>query len=139
MERTKFTPNLVIDASGSVLGRVASFAAKQSLFGKTVAVINCNDALVTGNRSSIVDEFSESRKRGGSSRASPHYPGSPERIMKRLVRGMLPYKQGRGLDAFKRVRCFNAIPNEFASIKAVKIEHKLPMKAIKLSDLSKVI
>lgn len=132
-------PNIVIDASNTALGRVASFAAKQAILGKKVAIVNCKEAIVTGNRRSIISEFNEARRRGGSSLNGPHYPKSPERIMKRLLRGMLPYKQARGLEAWKRVMCYNTVPKELESEKKVQISQKTILKSIKLWDLSNQI
>jgi large subunit ribosomal protein L13 len=34
--------------------------------------------------------------------------------MKRTIRGMLPYKRPRGVDAMRRVRCYVGVPAEFA-------------------------
>ncbi len=33
--------------------------------------------------------------------------------MKRTIRGMLPYKRPRGVDAMKRIRCYVGVPVEF--------------------------
>ena len=37
---------LVIDGEDGVLGRIASFAAKQALLGKEIKIVNCNKLLV---------------------------------------------------------------------------------------------
>jgi large subunit ribosomal protein L13 len=34
--------------------------------------------------------------------------------MKRTIRGMLPYKRERGIEAFKRVKVYVGVPREFA-------------------------
>ena len=36
--------------------------------------------------------------------------------MKRTIRGMLPYKRPRGIDAFKRIKCYVGVPVEFAGV-----------------------
>lgn len=128
---------IVVDAEDGMLGRVASYVAKQALFGKEVAVVNCEKAVVTGNRRTVIGEFIISRRRGGSSRKGPRYPKSSERIMKRTIRGMLPYKQGRGDAAFKRIKCYNSIPNEFVDVKKITMKREIIVKAIKLSEISK--
>src|SRR5690349_5223962 len=92
---------IVVDVTDAILGRVASFIAKQALLGKKVIVVNCDNALVSGQRRMIINEYHISRVRGGTSLNGPHFPKHPERLMKRTVRGMLSYTQQRGLDALK--------------------------------------
>jgi large subunit ribosomal protein L13 len=118
--KDKFEPTLIIDATDAVLGRLASVAAKQSLMGKTVAIVNCNAAVITGRRQSIIKEYYEKRSRGGASQKGPFYPKEPYRIVKRTIRGMLSYKQGRGLAALKRIRCFNDTPKEYEETAKMK-------------------
>ena len=128
---------IVIDASEGVLGRVASFAAKQSLLGKKVTIVNCEKALVTGRRKNILEEYKIARRRGGSSRKGPKFPKSSERIMKRTIRGMLSYKEGRGSEAFKRIMCYDAIPEEFANTKKINLKKELNAKSLELKEVSR--
>ena len=128
---------IVIDASEGVLGRVASFAAKQSLLGKKVTIVNCEKALVTGRRKNILEEYKIARRRGGSSRKGPKFPKSSERIMKRTIRGMLQYKEGRGAAAFKRIMCYDAIPEEFANTKKINLKKELNAKSLELKEVSR--
>ena len=110
---------IVIDATNAVLGRLASYAAKQALLGHEIIIVNCDKAIVTGKHSTIIREYHISRSRGGSSLNGPHFPKTPERILKRTIRGMLSYKQGRGLAAFKRIICYNLVPTEYESTKKI--------------------
>ena len=129
---------LVIDASKGVLGRVASYAAKQALLGKDVTIVNCSNLLITGERRMIINEYKTMVYRGGHSLNGPfHIKRNPERIMKRTIRGMLSYKQGRGDAAFKRIMCHNDIPAEFANEKMVKFEKTHKGRGIALKELVK--
>lgn len=133
---------IVIDASNAVLGRLASYVAKQSLLGNKVVVVNCNGAVITGRRAGIINDYTEARTRGGSSQKGPNFPKEAFRIVKRTVRGMLSYKQGRGNDALKRVICYNDIPKEFESDKKTIAEISATekrVKSLKLEELSKII
>lgn len=131
--------NLVIDATNGAVGRIASFAAKQALLGKEIVIVNCNEALITGQKADIIEKYKQARARGGTALRGPNFPRSPERIMKRTVRGMLPYKKGKGLEALKRVICYNSIPKEFENSKKESLIRDLRTKAIKLSELSRII
>ncbi len=113
------TEKIVIDATNAVLGRLASYAAKQSLLGHEVIIVNCGKAIVTGRHKTIIREYHEARTRGGSSLNGPHFPKTPERILKRTIRGMLSYKQGRGLAALKRIICYSGTPSEYESSKKI--------------------
>lgn len=127
---------IIIDASGAVLGRVASFSAKQALLGKKVIILNCNNILLTGRRRMIIEEYSEARRRGGKSLNGPHFPKNPERVMKRTIRGMLSYTQQRGLSALKRVTCFNSAPAEYASSSKLSLARKTKARTISLNELN---
>ena len=130
-EKTK----VVIDAKNSILGRLASFAAKESLKGFDVVVINSDLALVSGARRDIIESYQTKRKRGGTAQKGPYFPSDPFRIVKRTIRGMLPYKQGRGLAALKRVFCYDGIPAEFQSVKAKTLVHTTKAKTMTLKEL----
>lgn len=128
---------IVIDANEGVLGRVASFAAKQSLLGKKVVVVNCEKALVSGRRANILEEYKITRRRGSSTRMGPKFPKSSERIMKRTIRGMLSYKEGRGREAFKRIMCYDSVPEKFAGAEKINLKKELNVKALELKEVSK--
>ncbi|MDP3881821.1 MAG: 50S ribosomal protein L13 [Nanoarchaeota archaeon] len=136
-EETKI--EIVIDAQGGILGRIASYAAKQALLGKKVVIVNCEQALIAGRKQNIVEEYQKIRRRGGSSLKGPFFPKDPERVMKRTVRGMLSYTQQRGLDAFKRVMCYNQVPKEYEANKKITFVRDLKTKTISLAELEKVI
>ncbi len=128
---------IIIDASEGILGRIASYAAKQALLGKRVIIVNCNNALITGKKKLILEEYKQARARGGSSLKGPHFPKQAEKIMKRTVRGMLSYKQERGRNALKRVICYNDYPNEYANKEKISLTKEIKVKAVKLSEISK--
>lgn len=111
----------VIDASGLIVGRVATFAAKQALLGDEVAIVNCKDAVLTGSVQSNLRAFKERRERGNPFKG-PFYPTSADRIMKRTVRGMLPYKTARGRSALSNVKCYVNLPKGFEKEKLESLD-----------------
>jgi len=130
---------LIIDATDAPLGRLASYAAKQALLGKNIVILNCESSIISGNKKSVIKEYTKARQRGGSSLKGPHFPKSPERIVKRTIRGMLSYKQGRGSSAFKRIICYNAMPIEYQSVNKLSLQKELKINKITLKELSKKI
>jgi large subunit ribosomal protein L13 len=102
----------IIDASGLLLGRMASIVAKRSLDGEEIAIVNAEKAIVSGSRARVLGHFDMKRKRG-SREGGPFYPRRPDHIVKRTIRGMLPYKRERGIAAFKNIKVYVGVPQEF--------------------------
>ena len=130
---------IVIDATEGVVGRVASYAAKQALRGKEVIIVNCKHAVLTGRKRSVIEEYQAARLRGGSSMKGPFYPKQPQRVMKRTIKGMVPYKQHRGNTALDNVMCYDALPAEYEKADKISLARPLKVKAIKLFELSREI
>jgi large subunit ribosomal protein L13 len=126
---------IVIDATGAALGRLASYAAKQALLGKSVVIINCNNAIIIGRTADIVGSYKQKAQRGKGTQKGPYFPRTPERIVKRTARGMLEYTQQRGWDAFRRIICHNETPKEFEAAKKITLAKEVKAKSIKLNNL----
>ena len=103
---------MIIDANELILGRIATKAAKAALLGEKVDIVNCANAVITGNKAQILAKYKQSRNRGTHS-TGPFIPRMPDRFVKRAIRGMLPYKQPKGRDAYKRIICHAGVPEEF--------------------------
>ncbi len=132
---------VVLDASGQILGRLSSVVAKRLLQGDEVIVVNAEKAVVTGPRDSILLQYRQ-RRRTGSQRKGPYYPKRPDRILRRTVRGMLPYQRTRGREALKRLRVYVGIPVELGSQEAERLEAGIEGKTttyITLEELSKLL
>ena len=108
MSLAEFEADVVVDARDCILGRVASEVAQRALDGDRVAVVNAERAVITGNESDTMATFRK-RVEVGSDRG-PYYPKRPDRIFKRSIRGMLPYKKTRGREALENVRVYVGNP-----------------------------
>ncbi len=111
--------DLVINAEGKILGRISSFAAKELLKGKRVAIVNAEKAIITGNPQTILRKYRTRRAIQStiSPRKSPIQPRTPDRIVWKTVKGMLPMKKAKGREAIKRLKVFIEIPNELSRMK----------------------
>ena len=103
---------MIIDAKDMIVGRLATFVAKKALMGEEVTIVNSEKAVITGNPKEILEEYKKKRSRGAAL-IGPYFPKGSERILKRIIRGMLPYKQPRGREALDRVKCYIGVPKEF--------------------------
>jgi large subunit ribosomal protein L13 len=128
----------IIDGKNTVLGRLASYVAKEAIKGEEIVVLNCNEVIITGNRKNIEDEFQVRRSRVGHSQKGPKHHKVSEKIVKRTIRGMIPdHRQGRGKEIIKKIKCYNNIPKEFQDKEAMKLETKKKSKFITVKEVAK--
>ena len=131
----------VIDASGCIMGRLASHAAKSLLNGDEIHIINAEEAVISGNKDSVIGEYVEKRQLNHP-RKGPFYPRMPHLMLKRAVRGMIPYQKPRGREAFKRLRVDIGKPASIINEKIVTVD-KAQMndntKYVSLGDVSKIL
>ncbi len=99
----------VVDASGQIIGRLASGLAKRLLYGEEITIVNAEKALITGSKAWLTAEFRH-RRDVGSQRRGPYYPKRADRILHRAIRGMIPYQEPRGRAAMKRLRVYVDVP-----------------------------
>ncbi len=128
----------IIDADNAVLGRLASIVAKRLLKGEEIIIVNAEKSVIIGNKSFIIQKY-QKRREIGSVRKGPYYPKMPDRILSRTVRGMLPVKKPHGKEAYRRLKVYMGVPNEFKSKKFEVIEDAKNNKMegfITLKDLS---
>jgi len=111
----------VINGKNLLLGRMASLVAQRALRGETIAIVNVEQVVISGSRARVLGIYDLKRSRG-SREGGPFFPRRPDHIMKRTIRGMLPYKRSRGAEALKRVRCYVGIPVEFANREMESVE-----------------
>ena len=138
MSAATFEADLVVDARDCILGRVASQVAERALDGERIAVVNAERAVVTGREEDVTETFRARREQG--SDRGPMYPKRPDRILKRSVRGMLPYKRPRGREAFENVRVYLGDPYEGEQegelLEDASLDRLSTIKFVSLGELS---
>jgi large subunit ribosomal protein L13 len=135
MSVAEFEADVVVDARDCILGRVASQVAERALAGERVAVVNAERAVITGNEDDVMSVFRK-RVEVGSDRG-PYYPRRPDRILKRSIRGMLPYKKPRGREAFENVRVYVGNPYEVAEVlEGTSLDRLSNIKFLTLGEVS---
>lgn len=110
---------MIIDAKDLLLGRLSTLAAKKALEGEAVNIVNCEKAIISGDKKKILKKHKQKFDRGTHT-TGPFIPKIPERFVKRSIRGMLPYKKPRGREAFERIKCFHGLPEKFEKEKLEK-------------------
>lgn len=128
----------IIDGKNAVLGRLASYAAKEALRGEDIIIVNCEQIIITGNKRNIKENFETKRSRVGSSQKGPKLSKISEKIVKRTIRGMLPdHRKGRGKEAFKKIKCYVGVPKEFEGAKKIIAGKEKRSKFIQIKEISK--
>ncbi|MBR9678427.1 MAG: 50S ribosomal protein L13 [Nanoarchaeota archaeon] len=102
---------IIINAEDTVLGRLASYAAKQAREGNQIRIINAEKAIITGSKENIREKYKIRRERGDVYKG-PFFPRTVIGLVKRSVRGMLPYKKDAGRKALSRVKVYKGFPGE---------------------------
>jgi len=109
--QTVRNPVTLINADGLILGRMASEVAKKLLNGEKVIIVNAEKAIISGKKNSKVAEAKEFLEVGAPMRGPFHYR-RPDRIVRKTVRGMLPFKKPKGKTALKKLKVFISLPED---------------------------
>ncbi len=108
MQTTK-APVTLVNAEGLIVGRMCSKVAKRLLNGEEVIILNAEKAVFSGKKKSKVLEAHIFLEVGAPERGPFHYR-RPDRFLRKVVRGMLPFKQPKGKSAYKRLKCYMGVP-----------------------------
>lgn len=100
----------IIDGKDLVMGRLGSIVAKRLLLGESFKILNCKDVVILGRKKYLVDKYDDKLK-NKVIKQGPYYSRSPADIVKRAFRNMVPYKNPRGVEALKRLKCYNSVPS----------------------------
>jgi large subunit ribosomal protein L13 len=136
MSLAEFDADVVVDAGDCIHGRVASKVAQRALDGETVAVVNAENAVITGAEDDVMAKYKK-RTDVGSDRG-PYYPKRPDRIFKRAIRGMLPHKKPRGREALENVRVYvgNPYDEDGEVLEGTSLDRLSNIRFVQLGEVS---
>lgn len=132
----------VYDAEGMVVGRLGAKAAKVALLGDRVVIVNAEKAIITGDRRAVIEAFKEKLniRTSYNPRKGPFHERRPDKMVRKMIRGMLPWPNPRGKDAYKRIRVYMGVPDEYTETEKMVLEgsryRSLKRKYITVEDLS---
>ncbi len=130
--------NIIVDVENAILGRSGSFISKELLKGNSVSVINSEKVIISGKKELIVEKILKKRRMGrGGSTKGPTYIRQSDRLLKRILRGMLPWDRTKGREAYKRLRCYigNGIFKEEELKSSIKFNHNKPIKYVTMKEV----
>ena len=131
---------IIIDAKNLIIGRLSTKIAKGLLQGESYIIINSEKAVVTGNKIQILEKYKQDYDKGVPLKG-PYFPKKPNDILKRTIRGMVPYKTERGINAMKNLKCYIGFPKEFEgkdllTFDDINVDNKR-VKSVSLLEISK--
>ncbi|MDK2849885.1 MAG: large subunit ribosomal protein [Candidatus Woesearchaeota archaeon] len=134
---------IIVDAKGLLVGRLASFVAKKALLGEKVVVVNSEQAVFSGSKDDIIEKYRHLYEMGAP-RYGPFLFRRPDMFLRRIIRGMLPWKKARGREAYKRIKCYVGIPEEFKNAEFTSVDVKkfteLPIsKRVTVGEICEVL
>jgi len=111
MQAQKPSAVAVVNGEGLILGRMCSKVAKRLLNGEQIIIVNAEKIIISGKRKSKVAEAHKFLEVGAPDRG-PFHSRRPDRIVRKTVRGMVPWKQPKGKVAYKRLKVYLGVPLE---------------------------
>lgn len=105
---------IVVDGTDIIFGRMATQVAKHALKGEEIHIINSEKLILNGKPLVTINKFLE-RKRAKNKtdpEKSPKWPKVPHMLVKRMIRGMLPWKTKKGKEAYRRIMVYTGNPKE---------------------------
>jgi len=129
----------IINGHNSVLGRLSSTTAKHLLKCEEVTIVNAEQVIITGDPNRIAKKYLGMRKIG-SPQHGPFFPKKADAILKRTIRGMVPYKTPAGRTAMRKLRVYVGIPEDLKDKHIDNVAVK-PVKSnyTRLSDVSRTM
>merc|ERR1739848_669593 len=123
MSSETFKSNLTINAKDHLMGRLCSIVAKELLRGNTVNVVCCEGLYITGNyyRNKLIMKEKMRKRTNTNPKDGPFHHRPPAAVLKRMIRGMLPNKTGRGQKVYANLHTYDGCPPPFDVTKKFKI------------------
>ena len=115
------TSTVVVNAEGLILGRMCSKIAKRLLNGEVIIIVNAEKIVLSGKKKSKVAEAKQFLEVGAPERG-PFHSRRPDRIVCKTVRGMVPWRQPKGKNAYKRLKVYMGVPNELKDMKMETVD-----------------
>jgi large subunit ribosomal protein L13 len=108
-----------VDAAGQIAGRLCSNVAKKLLNGDRVVIVNAEKTLVSGKRGSVMYSWLEYLKIASvvHPKHGPFHSRTPDGIITKMVRGMVPRRKPKGEAAMRRLRVYVGLPEAYSKMK----------------------
>ena len=99
----------IINGEDLIVGRVASYVAKNILKdNEEYHIYNAEKMVFSGEMKPLLAKYVMRRalKNKANPEHSPHWPKRPDLLVKRIIRGMLPYDKPTGKKIYKKIKVY---------------------------------
>lgn len=119
IHKTGNRSSIVVNGDGCIAGRMCSRVSKLLLKGNRVTIVNAEKAMISGNKYKTIKRFKEDLEINSATNPihGPFHPRRPDRILTKMVRGMVPKRKTSGMEAFKRLRVYIGVPSDLKDSK----------------------
>lgn len=103
---------LVIDCRAHTLGRLSSIVAKELLRGTKVVLLRCEKVNIAGTFGAVKARYLKTMniRTNFNHKRGPFHERSPAAVVRRTIRGMVPHRTARGMEALRRLRVYEGVP-----------------------------
>ena len=93
---------------------MCSHVAKRILIGEQIVIVNAEKVMLSGKKKSKIAEAKQFLEVGAPERG-PFHSRRPDFVVRKTVRGMIPWRLPKGKIAYKRLRVYMGIPTEYTA------------------------
>ena len=131
----------IIDGENCILGRLASYVAKEAINGEEIRIVNVQKIIITGtSRKAIMTKYKHkiNLRNIANPEHSPGFSRRPDYIVRKTIWGMIPHNN-RGTAAYKRIKAYIDIPKEFEKKERIKVSElkDFGVKKMSIMEISK--
>ena len=118
---------IVVDAKDHMAGRLASVVAKQLLMGQKVVIVRAEGACLSGGivRQRMKYMRYKDLRHITQPAKGPFHFRAPTKMLYKSIRGMIPHKTKRGMEALGRLKLFEGVPPPYDKVKLLVIPDAL--------------
>ncbi|MEO3994091.1 MAG: 50S ribosomal protein L13 [Desulfurococcaceae archaeon TW002] len=138
-QNTEARKEIIIDAEGAILGRLASKIAQLLKEGYDVYVVNAEKAVVSGEKRRVIEGYKiwlSLRTLRNPEKSSPKRPRNPISIVKYTVRGMLPKSFNKGRARLSKLKVFVGVPKELESKEMIRLVTRRSRKVVTVAEIA---
>ncbi len=115
---------MIVNAEKMVAGRLSSKIAKALINGETITIVNAENAVLVGGKEDLLKKFTA--RVDAAVHSNPHYGPKydriPSKMLRKMVKGMLPNKSRTNERLISNLKVYNSVPKEFAEQEFAKID-----------------
>jgi large subunit ribosomal protein L13 len=127
----------IIDGKDNILGRLSSIVAERIMDGEEIVIVNSDAVVITGAKEMVFKQF-QAKVQRGQIRKGPYYPRRADLLLKRTIRGMIPFDKTTGREAYRRIHTFVGVPPQFTDAPKERAEEAIRAKTGKYTTLGAV-